>query len=91
MTARRARRADEATLIDLVMKNDYVGLANLTGFTVDEIERQIDGRDDQYDALDDDEGDDFFFDKVDDYRPLGALSRVVGGRCHTARDALQAA
>ena len=66
MTARRARRVDEATLIDLVMKNDYVGLAKLTGFTVDEIERQLDGRDDQYDALDDGEGDDFLFDKADD-------------------------
>ena len=42
------------------------GLAELTGFTVDEIERQLDGRDDQYDALDDGEDDDFFFDKADD-------------------------
>jgi hypothetical protein len=66
MTARRARRVDEATLIDLVMKNDYAGLAKLTGFTVDEIERQLDGGDDQYDALDDGEGDEFFFDKADD-------------------------
>ena len=69
MTARRARRVDEAALIDLVIKNDYAGLAKLTGFTVDEIERQLDGRDDQYDALDDDECDDFFFDKANDNRP----------------------
>lgn len=64
MTARRRKRVDEATLIDLLMKNDYAGFAKLTGLTVDEIERKLDGRDDQYDALDDDEGD--FFDMADD-------------------------
>lgn len=64
MTARRRKRVDEATLIDLLMKNDYAGFARLTGLTVDEIERKLDGRDDQYDALDDDEGD--FFDMADD-------------------------
>jgi hypothetical protein len=66
MTVRRRQRVDEATLIELLMKNDYAGLAKLTGSTIEEIERQLDGRDDQYDVLDDDEGDDFFFDEADD-------------------------
>jgi hypothetical protein len=65
MTARRRQRVDEATLIDLLMKNDYAGFAKLTGLTVEEIEHKLDGRDDQYDPLDDDEPDDFF-DMADD-------------------------
>jgi|HubBroStandDraft_4_1064222.scaffolds.fasta_scaffold317418_2 hypothetical protein len=66
MTARRARRVDETTVIDLVMKGDYAGLAQLTGFTVDQIERTFDGMDDGYDTLDEDEDDDRFFDERDD-------------------------
>jgi hypothetical protein len=54
---------DETTVIDLLMKGDYAGLAKLTGFTVDQIERTLEGMDDHYDALDDD---DCFFDEVDD-------------------------
>jgi hypothetical protein len=74
MTARRTQRVDEATVIDLVMKGDYAGLAKLTGFTVDQIERKLDGRDDHYDALDDDEDDDLFFDEVDDDEDGDALA-----------------
>jgi hypothetical protein len=71
MTARRTQRVDETTVIDLVMKRDYAGLAKLTGFTVEQIERRFDAIDDDYDALDvdhddDDEADDCFFDEMDD-------------------------
>ena len=61
MTARRTQRVDEPTLLDLLMKGDYAGFAKLTGATVDEIERALDGWDDRDDALDDDEDDDCFF------------------------------
>jgi hypothetical protein len=66
MTARRTQRVDEATLLDLLMKGDYAGFAKLTGATVDEIERALDGWDDRYDALDDEEDDDCFFDEEED-------------------------
>jgi len=66
MTARRAQRVDETTVLGLLMKGDYAGLAKLTGFTVDQIERTLDEWDDHYNALDDDEDDDCFFDEVDD-------------------------
>ena len=58
MTARRTQRVDEATVIDLLTRGDYARLATLTGFTVDQIERTLDGRDDHYDALEDDEDED---------------------------------
>jgi hypothetical protein len=73
MTARRARRVDETTVIDLLMKGDYAGLAELTGFTVDQIERTLDGIDDGYDALDDGEDDDCFFDEMGDDEDGDAL------------------
>jgi len=60
MTVRRTQRVDEATLLDLLMKGDYARFAKLTGYTVDQIERMLDGEDDDYDALDDD--DDYIFD-----------------------------
>lgn len=66
MTARRTQRADEATLLDLLMNGDYAGFAKLTGYTVEEIERRLDGRDGHYDAFDDDEDDDGFFDEEDE-------------------------
>ena len=66
MTARRARRVDEATLLDLLMKEDYAGFAKLTGFTVEQIERMLEGRDDRYDTLDDDEEDGYFFAEEED-------------------------
>jgi len=78
MTTRRTQRVDETTVIDLVMKGDYAGLAKLTGFTVEQIELTLDGRDDDYDALDDDEDDDCFFNEVDDED--GEDARVVSGR-----------
>jgi hypothetical protein len=62
MTARRTRRTrrvDETTVIDLVMNGDYKGLAQLTGVTVDQIERMLDETGHEYDALDDDEDDGF--------------------------------
>lgn len=69
MTTRRAQRADEATLIDLLTKGDYAGFAKLTGYTIDEIKRTLDGRDDDNDALEDDEDDeddDWFLDDEED-------------------------
>jgi Ran GTPase-activating protein (RanGAP) involved in mRNA processing and transport len=66
MAARRTQRADEATLLDLLMKGDYAGFAKLTGSTVDEIERALDGWRDRYDALDDNEADDWFFGEEED-------------------------
>jgi hypothetical protein len=65
MTARRTHPVDEAMLLDLLLKGDYAGFAKLTGYTVDQIERMLEGRDDQYGALDD-EGDDCFFDEEED-------------------------
>jgi hypothetical protein len=73
MTARRRQRVDEATLLDLLMKGDYAGFAKLTGYTVDQIERTLDGRDSDYDALEDDEDDeddDCFSDEEEDGRAL---------------------
>jgi hypothetical protein len=64
MTARRTQRADEATLLDLLAKGDYAGLAKLTGYTIDEIKRTLEGRDD--DALEDEEDDPWFLDEDDD-------------------------
>ena len=66
MTARRTRLGNETTVIDLVMKGDYAGLAKLTGFTVEQIERTFDEMGDVYDTLGDDEDDDCFFDEMDD-------------------------
>jgi hypothetical protein len=67
MTAGRTQRVGEATVLDLVMKGDYAGLAKLAGVTVDQIERMLEGVDDDYDALDDGEEDDTgFFDEEDD-------------------------
>jgi hypothetical protein len=66
MTARRTQRADEATLLDLLTKGDYAGLARLTGYTIDETKRTLDGRDDDNDELEDDEDDDWFLDDEED-------------------------
>jgi hypothetical protein len=66
VTARRTHRVDEATLLDLLMKGDYAGFAKLTGFTVEQIERTLEGRDDPYDSLDDDEEGDYFFGEEED-------------------------
>jgi hypothetical protein len=66
MTARRTQRVDEAMLLDLLMKGDYAGFAKLTGATVDEVERALDGWDDRHDALDDEEDDNCFFDEEED-------------------------
>jgi hypothetical protein len=69
MTARRTPRVDETTVLDLVMKGDYEGLAKLTGYTVEQIERTFDEIADVYDALDVDDVDDDngrFFDEMDD-------------------------
>ncbi len=57
MAARHTQRTDETTVLDLLMKGDYAGLAKLTGVTVDQLERMLDGSDDPYDALDDDDED----------------------------------
>jgi hypothetical protein len=74
MTARRTHRVDEATLLDLLMKGDYAGFAELTGATVDEIERALDGWDDRYDTLDDEEEDDCFFNEEKDGEDGDALA-----------------
>ena len=74
MTARRTQRADEATLLDLLMKGDYAGFAKLTGFTVEQIERTLDGRNDHDDALDDDEEDDYFSDEEEDWEDGDAFA-----------------
>jgi hypothetical protein len=66
MTARRTQPVDEAMLLDLLMKGDYAGFSKVTGYTVDQIERMLNGMDDQYDALDDEEDDDCFFDEEED-------------------------
>jgi hypothetical protein len=67
MTARRNRPVAETTVLDLVMKGDYEGLAKLTGFTIEQIERTFEGMDDDYDALTDAEDEeDRFFGEVDD-------------------------
>jgi hypothetical protein len=69
MTARRTPRVDETTVLDLVMKGDYEGLAKLTGYTVEQIERTFDEIADVYDALDVDDVDDVddrFFGEMDD-------------------------
>jgi len=66
MAARRTQRADEATLLDLLMKGDYAGFAKLTGSTVEEVERALDGWRDRDDALGDDEDDDWSFDEEED-------------------------
>jgi hypothetical protein len=66
MTARRTQRADEATALDLLLKADYAGLAKLIGYTVEQVERMLDRRDDHDDELDDDEDDDWFFDEEED-------------------------
>jgi hypothetical protein len=60
MAVRRTQRLDESTVLGLLVKGDYAGLAKLTGLTVDQIERTLDGRDDD-DPFDDDDDDDFFF------------------------------
>jgi hypothetical protein len=68
MTARRTQRVDEATLLELLVKGDYAGFGKLTGFTIDQIERTLDGRDDHYGAFGDDEDDGCFFDEEEDGR-----------------------
>jgi hypothetical protein len=65
MTARRTQPVDEAMLLDLLMKGDYAGFSKVTGYTVDQIERMLNGMDD-HDALDDEEDDDCFFDEEED-------------------------
>jgi hypothetical protein len=74
MTARRKQRVDEAMLLDLLMKEDYAGFAKLTGFTVEQIERTLDGRNDHDDALDDDEEDDYFSDEEEDWEDGDAFA-----------------
>jgi hypothetical protein len=64
MTAERKERVDEATLLDLLMKGDYAAFAKLTGCTVDQIERTLDGMDDYYDTPEEDE--DRFFGELGD-------------------------
>jgi hypothetical protein len=72
MAPRRTQRADEATLLDLLMKGDYAGFAKLTGYTIDEIKRTLDGRDDDNDAHEDD---DWFLDEEDDEDALSCRRR----------------
>ena len=74
MAARRTQRVDEETLLDLLVKGDYAAFAKLTGFTVDQIERRLDGREDHDDALDADEDDDCFFDEEEDDEDGDALA-----------------
>jgi hypothetical protein len=64
---RRTRRVDETTVIDLVMKGDYEGLAQLTGVTVDQLERLLDETGREYHALNDDDDDGFPVEMDDDW------------------------
>jgi hypothetical protein len=68
MAARRTQRVDEATLFDLLMKGDYAGFAKVTGYSVDQVERLLHGRDRHFDEPDndEDEDDDRFFDDDED-------------------------
>jgi hypothetical protein len=70
MTAQRKERVDEATLLDLLMKGDYAAFAKLTGSTVEQVERALDGMEDHYDALDDEEDEFSFFDD-DEFEEYG--------------------